>query len=189
MKCQTVIAGIGGQGVLFAAKILTEIARRREIPVLGSQTFGMAQRGGSVTTHLKMGEFESPLICEGDADLLLALDAVEAHRTLPFLRNSHDGGPPICVVNARDDAVFPDSRVAELVAAMGIVVHRCNADREALAMKLPLVANLVLLGFAASQPHFPFAYDEVADATAAISGPHRASNLEALQRGRALYAP
>ena len=78
MKCQTVIAGIGGQGVLFAAKILTEIARRREVPVLGSQTFGMAQRGGSVTTHLKMGEFESPLICEGDADLLLALDAVEA---------------------------------------------------------------------------------------------------------------
>ena len=67
MKCQTVIAGIGGQGVLFAAKILTEIARRREVPVLGSQTFGMAQRGGSVTTHLKMGEFESPLICEGDA--------------------------------------------------------------------------------------------------------------------------
>jgi hypothetical protein len=43
MKCQTVIAGIGGQGVLFAAKILTEIARRREVPVLGSQTFGMAQ--------------------------------------------------------------------------------------------------------------------------------------------------
>ena len=189
MKCQTVIAGIGGQGVLFAAKILTEIARRREVPVLGSQTFGMAQRGGSVTTHLKMGEFESPLICEGDADLLLALDAVEAHRTLPFLRARGKGGAPACVVNAREDAAFPDPRVAGLVADMGIVVHRCNADREALAMKLPLVANLVLLGFASSRPGFPFAYAEVREATAALSGPHRTTNLEALERGRALSGP
>lgn len=186
MNCQTVIAGIGGQGVLFAAKILTEIARRRNTPVLGSQTFGMAQRGGSVATHLKMGNFDSPLICEGDADLLLALDSVEAHRTLPFLRARRNGSDPICVVNAKNAQAFPDSRVAGLIEEMGIVVHRCDADSVALAMKLPLVANLVLLGFASSRPGFPFAYDEVRDATAALSGPHQATNLDALERGRRL---
>ena len=93
------------------------------------------------------------------------------------------------MVNAREDAAFPDPRVAGLVADMGIVVHRCNADREALAMKLPLVANLVLLGFASSRPGFPFAYAEVCEATAALSGPHRTTNLEALERGRALSGP
>ena len=187
MKCQTVIAGIGGQGVLFAAKVLTETARRRQLQVLGSQTFGMAQRGGSVMTHLKIGPFQSPLVCEGDADLLLALDSVEAQRTLPYLRARHDGRAALCVVNAANAQDFPDPRLAGLVAEMGIVVHACNADAVALELKQPLVANLVLLGYGASRPDFPFAYEELREATAALSGPkHRATNLKALELGRAL---
>jgi len=187
MKCQTVIAGIGGQGVLFAAKVLTEAARRRKLQVLGSQTFGMAQRGGSVMTHLKIGPFESPLVCEGDADLLLALDSVEAHRTLPFLRARGSGAAALCVVNAADATAFPDPRVAGQIAAMGVVVHSCNADAVALDLKQPLVANLVLLGYGASRPDFPFTYEELRESTAALSGAaHRAMNLEALERGHAL---
>jgi indolepyruvate ferredoxin oxidoreductase beta subunit len=190
MKCQTVIAGVGGQGVLFAAKILTEIARSRNLPVLGSQTFGMAQRGGSVMTHLKMGPFDSPLVCEGEADLLLGLDGTEAHRTLPFLRAIRDGKAAkaaLCVVNASAAQAFPDARVAPLLADMGIIVHSCNADAVALDMKLPLVANLVLLGFGASREEFPFDYEEVVAATEALSAPkHRSVNLEALERGRML---
>lgn len=187
MKCQTVIAGIGGQGVLFAAKVLTEAARRRKLQVLGSQTFGMAQRGGSVMTHLKIGPFQSPLVCEGDADLLLALDSVEAHRTLPYLHARHNGHAAICVVNAANAQNFLDPRLAELVEEMGIVVHACNADAVALELKQPLVANLVLLGYGASRPDFPFGYEELHDATSALSSPkHRATNLMALERGRAL---
>lgn len=187
MRCQTVIAGVGGQGVLFAAKILTEIARSRNLPVLGSQTFGMAQRGGSVMTHLKMGPFDSPLVCEGEADLLLGLDGTEAHRTLPFLRAIRDGKAALCVVNASGTQAFPDARVAPLLADMGIIVHSCNADAVALDMKLPLVANLVLLGFGASREEFPFDYAEVVAATEALSAPkHRGVNLEALERGRML---
>jgi len=187
MKCQTVIAGIGGQGVLFAAKVLTEAARRRKLQVLGSQTFGMAQRGGSVMTHLKIGPFQSPLVCEGDADLLLALDSVEAHRTLPYLHARHNGHAALCVVNAPHARAFPDERLAGLIEEMGIVVHSCNADDVALDMQQPLVANLVLLGYGASRQDFPFSYEELRDSTAALSSPkHRATNLEALERGRAL---
>ena len=187
MKCQTVIAGVGGQGVLFAAKILTEIARSRNLPVLGSQTFGMAQRGGSVMTHLKIGPFDSPLVCEGEADLLLALDGTEAHRTLPFLRAVRDGKSALCVVNASGTQAFPDARVAPLLADMGVLVHSCNADAVALELKQPLVANLVLLGFGASREEFPFDYEEVVAATEALSAPkHRSVNLEALERGRML---
>ncbi|MCM2308384.1 MAG: 2-oxoacid:acceptor oxidoreductase family protein [Sulfuritalea sp.] len=187
MKCQTVIAGIGGQGVLFAAKVLTETARRRKLQVLGSQTFGMAQRGGSVMTHLKIGPFESPLVCEGDADLLLALDSVEAHRTLPYLHARRNGHAALCVVNAAHAQGFLDPRLAELVAEMGIVVHACNADAVALELKQPLVANLVLLGYGASRQDFPFGYEELWQSTAALSADaHRDTNLAALERGRAL---
>jgi indolepyruvate ferredoxin oxidoreductase beta subunit len=187
MKCQTVIAGIGGQGVLFAARVLTEAARRRKLQVLGSQTFGMAQRGGSVMTHLKIGPFESPLVCEGDADLLLALDSVEAHRTLPYLHAWRDGHGALCVVNAPHTQAFPDRRLAAQIEEMGIAVHSCNADAVALDMQQPLVANLVLLGYGASRQDFPFAYEELYESTATLSSPqHRATNLEALERGRAL---
>jgi indolepyruvate ferredoxin oxidoreductase beta subunit len=183
MKCQTIIAGIGGQGVLFAAKVFTEMARRKQLPVLGSQTFGMAQRGGSVMTHLKIGAFDSPLVCEGDADLLLALDATEAHRTLPYLHNRG----AVCVVNAVNAEAFPDRRVAGLLDEMGVTVHICNADAAALEMNNPLVANLVLLGFGSTREHFPFSYEEICAATEALSGSkHRSANLAALERGRSL---
>ena len=187
MKCQTVIAGIGGQGVLFASKVLTETALRKNLRVLGSQTFGMAQRGGSVMTHLKIGEFASPMVCEGDADLLLALDCVEAQRTLPYLRSANNGTGAMCVVNAPREKAFTDQRVADLLGEMGVTVHVCNADAVALQMGNALVANLVLLGFGSSQDGFPFTYAEVCGATDALSSQtNRKPNLEALERGRAL---
>jgi indolepyruvate ferredoxin oxidoreductase, beta subunit len=187
MNCQAIIAGVGGQGVLFAAKVFTEMARRRKQPVFGSQTFGMSQRGGSVMSHLKIGEFNSPLVCEGDADLLLGLDCTEAHRTLPYLRTKRNGRSAVCVVNAPDAQAFPDRRVAGLLSEMGVTVYTCNADAVALEMNNPLVANLVLLGFGSSREHFPFSYEEVREATEAVSGAaHRGINLDALERGRAL---
>ena len=187
MNCQTIIAGVGGQGVLFAAKVLTEIARGRKIPVLGSQTFGMAQRGGSVMTHLKMGNFESPMVCEGDANLLLALDCTEAHRTLPYLHPERDGKHALCVVNVPTASAFPDPRVAELLADMGVIVLTCNADAIAMEMRQPLVANLVLLGFGAAHPGFPFRYEEIRTATESLSSQaHLETNLEALERGHML---
>lgn len=187
MNCQAIIAGVGGQGVLFAAKVVTEMARRSKQPVFGSQTFGMSQRGGSVMTHLKIGAFNSPLVCEGDADLLLGLDCMEAHRTLPYLRAKHKGRGATCVVNAPDAQSFPDSRVADLLIEMGVTVHTCNADAVALRMEKPVVANLVLLGFGSSRAHFPFSFEEVCAAVEALSGAaSRDVNLEALQRGRAL---
>lgn len=187
MNCQAIIAGVGGQGVLFAAKLFTEMARRKHQPVLGSQTFGMSQRGGSVMTHLKIGAYASPLVCEGDADLLFGLDCIEAHRTLHYLRAKHDGGGALCVVNAPAAQAFPDRRVAGLLIEMGVAVHTCDADAVAQQMHNPVLANLVLLGFGASREHFPFAFDELRAATEALSGEaHRSVNLDALNRGRAL---
>jgi len=187
MNCQAIIAGVGGQGVLFAARIFAEMARSRNVPVLSSQTFGMSQRGGSVMTHLKIGEFQGPLVCEGDANLLLGLDCTEAHRTLPYLQAARNGLGALCVVNAPRPDAFPDQRVAELLREMGVSVHTCDADAVALQMNRPLIANLVLLGFGSSRKGFPFTYDELRNATYTSSDPaHRSVNVEALERGKAL---
>lgn len=187
MRSQTIIAGIGGQGVLFATKVFVEMAQRKNVPVLGSQTFGMAQRGGSVMTHLKIGDFSSPLIGEGDADLLLGLDYTEAHRTLPYLRYKRNALAAVCIVNVPPTQAFPDPRVADLLEEMQVNLHCCDADSVALAMHAPMVANLVLLGFGASHGDFPFSYADVREATDALSSAQqRSANLEALERGRAL---
>ncbi len=187
MRSQTIIAGVGGQGVLFTTKVFIEMARRKDVPVLGSQTFGMAQRGGSVMTHLKIGHFSSPMVREGDADLLLGLDCIECLRALPYLRSKQNGQGAVCVVNAPDEQTFSDRRVAELLEEMQVTVHSCNADAVALRLRSPLVANLVLLGFGSSQPDFPFTYVEVQEATQALSAPaQRTANLDALEHGRAL---
>jgi indolepyruvate ferredoxin oxidoreductase beta subunit len=187
MRCQTIIAGIGGQGVLFVTKVFIEMAYRKNVPVLGSQTFGMAQRGGSVMTHLKIGHFNSPLVCEGDADLLLGLDCLEAHRTLPYLHAKRNDQAAVCVVNAPSPQAFPDRRVADLLSDMQVSVYSCNADAVALRMLNPMVANLVLLGFGSSRPHFPFTYEEVREATEAVSARDlRNANLAALEQGRTL---
>jgi indolepyruvate ferredoxin oxidoreductase beta subunit len=187
MRSQTIIAGVGGQGVLFTTKVFIEMARRKALPVLGSQTFGMAQRGGSVMTHLKIGDFSSPLIGEGDADLLIGLDSMEAHRTLPYLRSSRNGQGALCVVNTPDGQGFPDHRVAELLSKMRVSVHTCDADAAALRIHSPMMANLVLLGFASTQPDFPFTYSEARKATESLSGAAQlGANLDALESGRAL---
>ena len=83
------IAGIGGQGSVLAAKILAAAAQARGWKVRTAETIGMAQRGGNVTSHVRMGdageEVHAPLIARGTADCIVALEPGEAVRALPYL--------------------------------------------------------------------------------------------------------
>ena len=83
---QLIISGVGGQGILFVTRLLAETAIAAGMPVLTSETHGMAQRGGIVISHLKVGEYTSPLVRPGQADGLLSLkgETVALHR-LPGL--------------------------------------------------------------------------------------------------------
>lgn len=73
MKQQVIVSGIGGQGVLFLTRVIAQVAVDRGIPVLTSETHGMAQRGGTVLSTIKIGNFAGPLIRTGQADLGLLL--------------------------------------------------------------------------------------------------------------------
>ena len=79
IKLNILITGVGGQGVVLASDILGEVALESGLDVKKTDTLGMAQRGGSVVTHLRIGEdVASPLIGEGDVDFLLAFEKLES---------------------------------------------------------------------------------------------------------------
>lgn len=83
------LAGVGGQGTVLAAKVLAQAAQEKGWQVRTAETIGMAQRGGNVVSHVCMGdggeEVFAPLLAQGTADLIVAFEPAEAARVLPFL--------------------------------------------------------------------------------------------------------
>ena len=95
MSRNIILCGVGGQGTVLASRLISAAAMKEGIPVQSAETIGMAQRGGSVTSHVRIGgEAFSPLIPFGGADMLLAFEPGEAVRNLRYLKK---GG--IAVVN------------------------------------------------------------------------------------------
>ena len=99
-RCDIVIAGVGGQGILLASNILGEACVRQGLPVKSLETHGMAQRGGSVEAHVRIGCIYGPKVPVGKADLLIGLEPLEAARFAPWLRSGgiavvHTGTVPL----------------------------------------------------------------------------------------------
>jgi indolepyruvate ferredoxin oxidoreductase beta subunit len=140
---QIVISGVGGQGVLFVTRLMAEAAIRKGLPVLTSETHGMAQRGGTVISHLKVGAYTSPLIRTGQADVLLAMKDEGAAQHGHYLHR--DGW---AVVNG---------------AALAQGWRQLDADGLAHQIGNPRAVNLVVLGGAlaegATRPLFCTAED------------------------------
>ncbi len=179
-----VIVGLGGQGVLFLTRVLSETARMLGHSLAGAETHGMSQRGGSVVSHLKVNEHGGPLVRPGTADILLALDPDEAYKALGYLR---DGG--VGFVNS-GRADFPRPEIAARLAERGIELHTLNADAIAMQLGSPALANTVLLGFALGHPAFPFGYEAVEETLTRVSKARfREANLHALAEGYAHFRP
>lgn len=86
MNKDILICGVGGQGTVLASKIIAEAAMDAGHAVHSAETIGMAQRGGSVTSHVRIGEAFSPLIPRESADVLLSFEPAEAVRNLIYLK-------------------------------------------------------------------------------------------------------
>lgn len=127
MKQQIIVSGIGGQGVLFLTRVIAQVAVNRDIPVLTSETHGMAQRGGTVLSCIKVGDFASPLIRTGLADLGLILWDANLDVHLGLLRTKD-----AAVINSITDGA-------------GIRLDAAGMARE---LGNAVLTNLVLLGAA-----------------------------------------
>lgn len=95
MDKDILLCGVGGQGTVLASKLIAAAAMAKGNTVHSAETIGMAQRGGSVTSHIRIGDnASSPLIPHGSADILIAFEPAEAVRNLGYLKK--DG---IAIVN------------------------------------------------------------------------------------------
>ncbi len=97
MSKNVLLCGVGGQGTVLASKLLAATAMNKGMNVQTAETIGMAQRGGSVTSHLRIGAgIYSPLIGKGQADIIIGFEPGEVVRMLPYLKK--DG---VVIVNTR----------------------------------------------------------------------------------------
>jgi len=153
MSKNILICGVGGQGTVLAAKVLSQAAISSGEHVLSAETIGMAQRGGSVTSHVRIGDnIYSPLIPQGQADIIIAFEAAEAVRNIAYLKN---GG--MVIVNKKvvqpttaslTGVTFSEDTMIEYLeksAGQVVAVDTEEACRELGSSK---VVNMVLLGAA-----------------------------------------
>lgn len=188
VKCDIILCGVGGQGVLSLAGIIAASAMKDGLHVKQSEVHGMAQRGGAVMSHLRISseEIESDLIGKGFADIILSMEPLESLRYLPYLRT---GGTLITattpVVNIDN---YPD--IEGLLEKIGTVPNAILVDAEHIAKKCgsPRTANMVLVG--AASPLLPVAFetiDHFIDEAFGRKGPVMVrANKDALRAGREL---
>jgi indolepyruvate ferredoxin oxidoreductase beta subunit len=146
------IAGVGGQGVLLTSKIIAEAALLQGLDVKQSEVHGMAQRGGSVLSQVRFGEkVFSPIVTEGEADLLIGFEPLETARYLHFLR---EGGAvvyntrPIGTIGVSIGKEAYPQDIHETITKNAPLVHPFDATNVAVEVGEKRAVNLVLLGAA-----------------------------------------
>lgn len=158
-----VLSGLGGQGILFATRVLAQGAMARGMKVLGAETHGMAQRGGSVVSHLRFGEVHGSLVRTGTAHVLLGLEEHEAYRCLPFLAR---GGR--MYVNVAKDP-HPRPEVRSYLDRMEMTFRGVQAGHLAAELGAPMASNLALLGYYSAFEEIPVGHQELAETIRRIS--------------------
>ena len=163
MSKNIMIVGVGGQGSLLASRILGNAVLLEGYDVKVSEVHGMSQRGGSVVTYVKYGEkVASPVICRGEADIIMSFELLEAARWLPYLKKGgviitntqkinpmpvitgaaeypenltqkmRDAGAKVIAADALEIARQAGNEKAVNVALIGLMSHALGFDTETL---------------------------------------------------------
>ena len=162
------ISGVGGQGIIKTSTVIGEAAMKSRMPVVMSEVHGMAQRGGGVSTELKIGDSYSPIIEKGAADILISFEPVEALRAIPKISNNTYvivNKSPIYPFNLRESEIpYP--------AIENILEELKNKSREVFALDANKIANesghllsmnMVMLGSATAINGFPLKKELIID--------------------------
>lgn len=180
------LTGVGGQGTVLAAKVLAQAAQAKGWQVRTAETIGMAQRGGSVVSHVRMGdngeEVIAPLVAKGTADMIISFEPAEAARVLPYLAPDGVMVSATTSIQPITAALSTEPYLAE--ATIASLRGRLNGSAEAPA-RFVLVddeavlsqvgnrkaLNTVLLAFALKTGHLPLSLDDLRDAIRACVKP------------------
>lgn len=185
------IVGVGGQGIILASDVLGRVAARHGYDVKKNEIHGMAQRGGSVSSHVRFGKFvSSPIIKMGEADVLLSFEQIETLRYFPFLSqtgkvivNDQKILPPAVFTGKQD---YPEDIIGKVKAKVpdALVV---KADEVAATIGNPKVANVIFLGMLSTYLDIPAqTYEEVLKES--LKPKLVDINLKAFREGRSLAA-
>ena len=151
-KMDILVTGVGGQGVVLASDIIGETAINAGYDVKKTDTLGMAQRGGSVVSHVRLAEkVDSPLIKEGEADMLLAFEKIEAARWSHYIWkgaiaiiNSYEQ-PPLSVSLGQEK--YPtDDDIIKALKRRTDQIYFIDANRIALELGNVRTLNILMLG-------------------------------------------
>lgn len=143
-----VLVGVGGQGLITLGRVIGNTAVNKGIKALTSETHGMAQRGGSVTVHVRLGEINSPIVARGYADAILGLELLETLRNIDYANEK-----TILIINKR--IIRPQIPKVKLpkISEMLHVIDQINLKYKVIeALKLAIKAgseiteNIVMLG-------------------------------------------
>ena len=180
------LTGVGGHGTVLAAKVLAQAAQAKGWQVRTAETIGMAQRGGSVVSHVRMGdngeEVIAPLVAKGTADMIIAFEPAEAARVLPYLAPDGVMVSATTSIQPITAALSTEPYLAE--ATIASLRGRLNGSAEAPA-RFVLVddeavlsqvgnrkaLNTVLLAFALKTGHLPLSLGDLRDAIRACVKP------------------
>ena len=188
-----IITGVGGQGNVLASQLLGQLLVQKGYIITIGETYGASQRGGSVMSHLRVSSRDqfSPLIPEGQCDLVVGLEPVEALRVLaPY------GNPAVMVlVNTRPihpiDVIAGDSKYPELGEVLSKIrglsrrVWTLNATEIALDMGDPIYSNIVMLGALSALDLLPLERESFEEVVQDLMPAHRLEmNLSAFDRGK-----
>ena len=166
MSYSIYICGVGGQGIIKTSVIIGEAAMNQGLNVVMSEIHGMSQRGGSVSTELKIGDFNSSIIQNNAADMLLSFEPIETIRGLhkvnkdsKIVFNTHP------IIPSSDNSNYPslDSIINSLKENFTHVLP-LDATKLALDSGNILSLNMVLLGAVTADDNFPLSKDSVVEA-------------------------
>ena len=169
MTKNIVLCGVGGQGTVLASKLIAAAAMKKGISVMSAETIGMAQRGGSVFSHIRLGEhLHSPMIAKGTADIIIGFEPAEAVRMLPYLK---DNGQVI----VSSHAIMPvtstlsgaDYDGKEIILYLKKVVNNLlvvDSEKACHELGSSKVLNILLLGAAISSGALGLTEEEIQDA-------------------------
>jgi len=162
MKFNILISGVGGQGTIFASRVLSSYAMTLGFNVLSTDTVGAAQRGGSVTSHIRISDEEiySPLIPKGRADVILGFESIEmlrharlANKNTLYILNLH--AVPTTFTMMGIDKYPTDEEIinaARRISSRGYIIRATEAAQK---LGFPQSANAVMLGaLAKAEPFF-----------------------------------
>ena len=191
-----IVAGVGGQGVILATEILGNAAIRQGLGVIISEIHGMAQRGGSVVSHVRIGgDAYSPTITEGTADAILGLEPVEALRAVKFANSDTR-----IVMNSKPTIPVTVSTGAYKYPTLEEIMGQCRKFTEHIialdAFKIaeeagsPLVLNIVLVGALAATGLLPMREEDLVRAIKRhVPEKLLSANLRAFEAGKNAALP